>query len=66
MRRGSLSEPVEIFGTVKHRTDAACLLDDGTQEVWVPISQIIGEESDGKGNVTLTIPEWLAINKGLV
>lgn len=61
-----MTNTIEIFCTVEHETDGSYLVDDGTDLHWIPKSQISEEEEDGKGNVTLTIPEWLALEKGLI
>lgn len=54
---------------VKHKTDKAVLINDGTRDAWIPNSLIddpdletleIGETVD------LLIPEWLAKEKGLI
>lgn len=40
--------------------------DDAANAVWIPISQIeINERSPGQ-TLEVTMPEWLAIEKGLV
>lgn len=41
------------------------LIDDGDMEVWLPESQIEDEHVDGD-LVVFTIPEWLALDKGLI
>lgn len=61
-------EEVEVYvdEVIKETTDAfLCRIDD--DKVWLPKSEIrdgeVSSEGD-KGNVT--IPEWLAVEKGLV
>ena len=54
---------------VKHETDAAYLLNDGTQDIWIPKSQIEDEEmsfQDGIKCLEFGIPEWLALEKGMI
>ena len=59
---------------IKHKTDMAYFCLDGDNELWIPISQIEDEiliESENEKLGTpdiweLTIPEWLAIEKGIV
>ena len=46
---------------VRHKTEKAVLLKQGTKTVWVP-SQFVEINDDG----TLTMPEWLALDKGLI
>ena len=60
-------EPVEIpFDNIIHQTPEAVLFDVGDEEVWIPKSLIQEiDESDPKRK-TVTIPEWVATDKGLV
>lgn len=57
---------VEIQGVVKHETARAILLDTGDEEVWIPKSQVLGQEEIEDGITELQIPEWLAMDKGLI
>jgi hypothetical protein len=52
---------------LEHRTQKGALVrrDDATAGVWVPLSQVELTEAGKPGRFTLTIPEWLAIDKGL-
>lgn len=62
------SDLVDIAVQVHHRTDKAILVsDDGDRDkaVWLPLSQIEIEER-AKGIVEVTLPEWLAMDKGLI
>lgn len=75
-----LNEPVEV--TVRlmggAETDKAWGVTDDTQKVvgldggirlkiiWLPKSQVEITEPDRNGIVKATMPEWLAIEKGLV
>lgn len=54
---------VEIRRVTRHEDGApnAYLLYDGSREVWVPASEV-EDNSDG----TVTMPLWLATDKGLV
>lgn len=57
---------VEIFVIVEHETANAILVDAGTDEsCWIPKSQISAEEIVTKRG-QITIPEWLAKEKGLI
>lgn len=56
-----------------HRTKAAILVSDDGEEknaVWLPLSQIEVAVAPGtggaKGLVLVTLPEWLATERGLV
>ena len=51
----------DIAGAIKVETDRAYLFHDGTKEVWLPKSQCEWDQ-DSK---TMTMPEWLAQDKGL-
>lgn len=62
---------VEVF--VHHTTHAAMLVSliepDGktvSEKVWLPLSQIEAESTDSNETTTVSIPEWLAIDKGLI
>jgi len=64
---------IEIAVTVHHETDAAWLVSDtGNRDeaVWLPKSQVSSEAeidlSDGPTEAELTLPEWLAQEKGLI
>ena len=52
---------IEIAATVRHETEKAWLLDDGTRTAWVPKSQV-EDNQDG----TFTMPEWLAAQKQFI
>jgi len=56
-----------------HRTKAAILVSDDGEEknaVWLPLSQCEVAEMPGtgaaRGLVLVTLPEWLAVERGLV
>ena len=67
------SNIIDIEGWQYHATDKAILFwtDETSREmaVWLPRSKIEVEEhhvSGTAGDVTITLPEWLALDKGLV
>ena len=56
------SDLVDIEAVLRHETDAAYLLDHGGKEpAWVPKSMV---EDNGDG--TFAMPEWLALEKGMI
>lgn len=62
------SDLIDLSVQLHHETDKAVLVsDDGNKDkaVWLPLSQIEIERTNG-GVVTVTLPEWLATEKGLV
>lgn len=61
------NDTVDVTVELKHETEKAWLVSDGGKEaVWIAKSQgEIGKYS-GKRTYTLTIPVWLAEDKGLV
>ncbi len=61
-------EPVEIFGTIVGTREKAIWLFDGLKREWLPRSQIeLAPVDAGEGeNVTVTMPQWLAKEKGLI
>ena len=58
------SELFDIAAELRHETDKAYYIFDGTRSVWVPKSQVEKYEEGNK--VTFTMPLWLAKEKGLV
>lgn len=58
------SNLVDITVILVHSTDKAWLVDDGSKKVWIPFSQ--GELEQKGPTWLLTIPEWLANEKGLI
>ena len=57
---------IEIAVEVKARTDRALLVNDGLTECWVPRSQISDYSGEEDSPDTIFIPEWLALEKGLI
>jgi hypothetical protein len=63
------SDLVEVTVLVITETAKALLVSDtGDREgaVWVPKSQIEIEATDREGAYVITLPEWLAIEKGFI
>lgn len=56
------SNVIDIEGRLKHQTPQAYLFnsDDDGEDYWIPKTQ--ADYADG----VLTLPEWLAIDKGMV
>lgn len=66
--RARKSDLVDVSVVLHHETPKAVLVsDDGNRDrgVWLPLSQVEVEHKKG-GVVEVTMPEWLAIEKGLV
>lgn len=65
-----VTDHVEITARIARRTDRAVLLDDGTQEIWLPLSQVeirpLPGAASGSDFVSVTMPEWLAAEKRLL
>lgn len=62
------SDLLDITVQLHHETAKAILVsDDGNKDnaVWLPLSQCEVERKSG-GIVIVTLPEWLATDKGLV
>jgi len=57
-----MSAVIELTGTVKHETADAYLFSDGDVEVWLPKSLCEWDLAAKE----MTLPEWLAIDRGLV
>lgn len=62
------SNIVDIDGAIEARTQKAVLFHTGdkSEAAWLPLSQIEIEETGVGGIVTVTLPEWLALDKGLI
>lgn len=62
------SNIIDIDGAIEARTEKAVLFHSGdkTQAAWLPLSQIEIEETAFGGIFTVTLPEWLALDKGLI
>lgn len=58
-------EIFEITVTLMAQTDKAIQIDDGTNTVWLPKSQI-EYEKNSDGTYCVTAPEWLLKDKGLI
>lgn len=63
-----MSRFIEIACKKLGETENALRIYDGGQSVWIPKSQIeeTDHDFDTKGEGTIMLPEWLAIEKGLV
>lgn len=58
---------IEIAVEVRGETEKALRVYDGKREVWIPKSQISDQSEDAKGKIeSIFIPEWLALEKGLI
>lgn len=63
------NNPIEICGEIMHDTPLAILFHDGKAVEWIPKSQVSETDPDPYefGQiVTITIPEWLAFEKGFI
>jgi hypothetical protein len=59
---------VDVLVRLHHETDKAILVSDSGEEkdaVWLPRSQIEIEPKK-PGYIEVTLPEWLAMDKGLI
>ena len=56
----------ELLGTTDKAVNVLLILADGTEsKEWLPRSQIADQTKDGN-NVGMTIPVWLAEDRGIV
>lgn len=61
------SNLITVAVELRHETDAAFLIFDGENEIWIPKSQCEMEAIEGKENLfDLELPEWLAKDKELI
>lgn len=62
-----MSNDVEIAVEIRLETDRAFLVFDGKTEAWIPKSQVSDQSESDDGTIeTIFIPEWLALEKGLI
>ena len=63
-----MSEMIEIDGEIEARTEKAVLFHTGdkTQAEWLPRSQIKVEDSGFPGIFRVSMPEWMAVQRGFV
>lgn len=62
------NEPVVIEAELTAHTDMAWMIDDGDDAVWIPRSQCQCDSENPEHGETyeFTLPEWLALEKGLI
>lgn len=62
------SNTIDIDGAIEARTEKAVLFHTGdkSEAVWLPKSQIEICDTDIPGIYIVSMPEWLATNKGLI
>lgn len=61
------SNIIDVEVALHHRTEKAVLVSvggDKNSAVWLPMSQV--EVDDSTSPVIVTLPEWLALDKGLI
>jgi hypothetical protein len=65
----SKNELTDVTVQLHHETHRAILVsDDGDSEngVWLPLSQIEYEKTNKPGIILVTLPTWLAKERGLI
>jgi hypothetical protein len=64
----SRDELIEIDGAIEARTDQAVLFHTGdkSQAVWLPRSRIQIDDTGFPEIFTVTMPEWMAVDRGLI
>ena len=62
------SNIIDIEGAVEARTEKAVLFHTGdkSKAVWLPLSQVEVDDTGIGGIETVTLPMWLAQEKGLI
>lgn len=60
------NDPVTINCRIVHTTEKAVKIDDGKNFAWVPKSAIEEEDELDASTKSITIPEWMAKEKGLI
>lgn len=56
---------ITIYGDIAQITDEALLVDCNDESIWLPLSQISFSGEKGDTDVPITLPEWLAEERGL-
>ena len=56
---------ITVHADILQVTDAAVLIACGGEEIWLPLSQIYFDGERGDANTPVSLPEWLAAEKGL-
>ena len=64
--KATSKKDVDIFAEIKRETPLAILVSDGIQDVWLPKSQVEYDAPNLYNQTEITLPEWLAKNKGLI
>ena len=61
-------DQVEFCGELRYETEKAYLIFDGSNEIWIPKSQVqeIRQLSQRSQDFEITIPQWLAKDKGII
>lgn len=62
----AIVKQVEIECEVRVITEKALLIFDGKNEVWIAKSQISDECEELGRTTSIFIPEWLALERGLI
>jgi len=58
---------IEINCKVKMVTDKALLIEtEAKMPAWIPLSQITDQTGEGYGITSVFVPEWIALDKGLI
>jgi hypothetical protein len=60
------TQTVKFCGTVAHESEKSLFIWDGIEEVQIPKSQIFLKRVIRGKDCELIIPEWLAVDKGIV
>lgn len=61
----SHDDMITVHANILQVTDAAVLVNCDDREIWLPLSQIDFAGEKGDTNVPISLPEWLAAEKGL-
>ena len=65
----SKRELIDVLVRLHHETERAVLVSDTgnrNDAVWLPLSQIEFISGPKPGTIEITLPEWLALSKGLI
>lgn len=62
----SSNDLIDLPVEMRRETEKAYLFFDGVDEIWIPKSQIKAMEMRDGEPIEISIPEWLAAEKGLI
>lgn len=60
------SSGIEFYAELRRETEKAFCFFDGAEEIWIPKSQVLKMERMKGVDCEVSVPEWLAKQKGII